>query len=156
MTLLKKVPNMALATVPVGSTEDENVVTKTVGEPTKFDFKPLDHVAILEKNNWADFERIAKVSGSRSYSLRNDMVLVEMAMQRHPNAEDAGVEEAKCDDADQRTTIQQVELRPRRHETLHQRAIRLEVHEQQMSPVSGEERTCHVQPTRRSGGRHLA
>jgi seryl-tRNA synthetase len=48
----------------------------------KFDFKPLDHVQILEKHGWAEFERIAKVSGSRSYSLRNEMVLVEMAMHK--------------------------------------------------------------------------
>ena len=35
-TLLKKVPNMAASDVPIGLTEDENVVAKTIGEPRKF------------------------------------------------------------------------------------------------------------------------
>ncbi len=38
--LLKKVPNMALGDVPVGVSEDENVVAKRLGEPTKFNFAP--------------------------------------------------------------------------------------------------------------------
>src|SRR6266446_10196400 len=46
--LLKQVPNMPLDDVPVGETEDENVVSKTVGEPTKFDFTPKNHAEIAE------------------------------------------------------------------------------------------------------------
>src|SRR5688500_153750 len=41
--LLKLVPNMPTDDVPVGTTEDENVVTKTVGQPTTFDFEPKNH-----------------------------------------------------------------------------------------------------------------
>src|SRR5690349_5925349 len=43
LDLLKKVPNMALEGVPVGASEDENVVAKKVGEPTTFDFPPKNH-----------------------------------------------------------------------------------------------------------------
>ncbi len=80
MTLLKKVPNMALATVPVGSTEDENVVTKTVGEPTKFDFKPRNHADIATERGWIDKERAAKVTGSRFAYIEGDLVKLQMAI----------------------------------------------------------------------------
>ena len=46
--LLKKIPNMALKDVPVGASEDENVVAKKVGEPTKFDFEPKNHAELAE------------------------------------------------------------------------------------------------------------
>lgn len=80
--LMYLVPQVPSPKAPHGKDDNDNVEVKKWGVIPKFDFAPLDHVAILEKNNWADFERIAKVSGSRSYSLRNDMVLVEMAMHR--------------------------------------------------------------------------
>lgn len=76
------VPQIPSPKAPVGKDDGDNVEIKKFGEIPKFDFTPLDHVQILEKNNWADFEKIAKVSGSRSYSLRNEMVLVELAMHR--------------------------------------------------------------------------
>jgi seryl-tRNA synthetase len=80
--LLYKVPSIPHPDAPIGKSEEENVEVKTWGERPTFSFKPLDHVEILEKNQWAEFEKIAKVCGSRSYSLRNDMVLLEMAMHR--------------------------------------------------------------------------
>ena len=80
--LLYLVPNLPHPSAPVGKDESENVEVKKWGTPRKFDFKPLDHVELLEKNNWAEFEKIAEVCGSRSYSLRNDMVLLEMALHR--------------------------------------------------------------------------
>jgi seryl-tRNA synthetase len=76
------VPQIPSPKAPVGKDDGDNVEIKKAGTLPKFDFTPLDHVQLLEKHNWADFERIAKVSGSRSYSLRNEMVLVEMAMHR--------------------------------------------------------------------------
>jgi seryl-tRNA synthetase len=80
--LLYLVPQIPSPKAPIGRDDSDNVEVKKFGVMPKFDFTPLDHVQILENNNWADFERIAKVSGSRSYSLRNEMVLVEMAMHR--------------------------------------------------------------------------
>ena len=80
--LLYITPQIPSPKAPIGKDDSDNVEVKKHGVLPKFDFTPLDHVALLEKNNWADFERIAKVSGSRSYSLRNEMVLVEMAMHR--------------------------------------------------------------------------
>ncbi len=80
--LLWLVPNIPATDAPIGASEDDNIEIKSYGIPRKFDFKALDHVEILEKHNWAELERVAKVSGSRSYSLTNDMVLLEMALIR--------------------------------------------------------------------------
>lgn len=80
--LLYLVPQIPSEKAPVGKDDSDNIEIKKFGTLPQFDFTPLDHVQLLEKHNWADFERIAKVSGSRSYSLRNEMVLVEMAMHR--------------------------------------------------------------------------
>jgi seryl-tRNA synthetase len=80
--LMYLVPQIPSPKAPIGKDDGDNVEVKKWGELPKFDFTPLDHVQLLEKNNWADFERIAKVSGSRSYSLKNEMVLVELAMHR--------------------------------------------------------------------------
>ncbi len=80
MELLKKVPNMALADVPVGATEDENVISKTVGEPTKFDFEPKNHSELAIAKGWLDKERAAKVAGSRFAYLKGDLVKLQFAL----------------------------------------------------------------------------
>ncbi|HMH69797.1 MAG TPA: serine--tRNA ligase [Candidatus Saccharimonadales bacterium] len=78
--LLKKIPNMALADVPVGASEDENVVAKTVGEPTVFDFIPKNHAELAELKGWLDKERAAKVTGSRFAYLKGDLVKLQFAL----------------------------------------------------------------------------
>jgi len=80
--LLLLVPNIPADSAPRGASEADNVVVKTVGEPTRFDFAPLDHVALLEKNGWAELARVAKVAGSRSYALKGDAVLLEQSLLR--------------------------------------------------------------------------
>ena len=79
-SLLLLVPNIPSIDAPIGLNENDNLEIKRVGECRSFTFKALDHVQILEKNNWAELERIAKISGSRSYALTNEMVLLEMAL----------------------------------------------------------------------------
>lgn len=61
-SILLQIPNVHDESVPVGKTEDDNVIFKTVGEPVKTD-KP-DHIEIAKKLGILDFERGAKVSGS--------------------------------------------------------------------------------------------
>lgn len=78
--LLKKVPNMAASDVPVGASEDENVVAKTVGEPTVFDFTPQGHAQIAEAKGWLDKERAAKVAGARFAYLKGDLVKLQFAI----------------------------------------------------------------------------
>jgi seryl-tRNA synthetase len=62
-TLYKAIPNMPLDTVPVGATEDENVVTKTVGDKPKLDFTPKSDAELGQERDFIDKERAAKVAG---------------------------------------------------------------------------------------------
>jgi seryl-tRNA synthetase len=80
LTLLKKVPNMPLDDVPVGYSEDDNVVVKTWGEKPHFDFEPKNHWQIGEAKDWIDKDRAAKVAASRFVYLKGDMVLLEFAL----------------------------------------------------------------------------
>lgn len=81
--LLRAVPNMPLADVPIGATEDENVVAKTVGDPTKFDFEPKHHWQIAEPRDLFDKERAAKISGSRFAYLKGDLVRLQFAIMQY-------------------------------------------------------------------------
>jgi len=81
LTLLKKVPNMPADDVPVGASEDENIVAKEVGERTRFDFTPKNHAEIAEAKGWLDKERAAKVAGSRFAYIMGGMVKLELAIE---------------------------------------------------------------------------
>jgi seryl-tRNA synthetase len=75
--LMLKLPGIPYEGAPVGPDESSNIVTRTVGEPPKFDFEPLDHVALIEKNDWGDLSRVTQVSGSRTYCLKGALALLE-------------------------------------------------------------------------------
>ncbi|MFL6732673.1 MAG: serine--tRNA ligase [Sphingomicrobium sp.] len=75
--LLMRVPNIPYEGAPVGPDESFNTVIRTEGEPRNFDFEPLDHVALIEKNDWADLSRVTQVSGSRTYCLKGSLALLE-------------------------------------------------------------------------------
>ena len=75
--LMLKLPGIPYEGAPVGPDESYNVVIRTVGEPPKFDFEPLDHVALIEKNDWGDLSRVTQVSGSRTYCLKGGLALLE-------------------------------------------------------------------------------
>jgi seryl-tRNA synthetase len=79
-TLLKAVPNVALPEVPVGATEDENVVVRTVGEKPVFNFEPKNHAEIAEAKGWLDKERAAKIAGARFVYTKGDLVRLEFAL----------------------------------------------------------------------------
>jgi seryl-tRNA synthetase len=78
--LLKRVPNMPLDYVPVGASEEENVVAKTVGEPTQFDFEPKNHWDLAQARDWIDKERAAKVAGARFAYVKGDLVRLHFAL----------------------------------------------------------------------------
>lgn len=78
--LLKQIPNMASSDVPVGVSEDENVVAKVVGEKPAFDFVPRNHYEIAEQRDWIDKERAAKVAGSRFAYIKGDLVKLQLAI----------------------------------------------------------------------------
>jgi seryl-tRNA synthetase len=78
--LMLLTPTIPWAGAPVGADDSANVVIKTVGTPPEFGFEPLDHVDLLEKRGWADFDRARKVAGERAYALTADAVLLERAV----------------------------------------------------------------------------
>jgi seryl-tRNA synthetase len=63
--ILSITPNLLHESVPIGKDENENVVIKVVGDIPVFDFKPKDHVELSEKLGILDFERAAKITGTR-------------------------------------------------------------------------------------------
>ena len=77
------IPNMAHPDAPVGKEDKDNSEVARVGEPTVFDFPAKDHLEIAEDLDLIDFERGAKVSGSKFYFLKNEAVLLELALTRY-------------------------------------------------------------------------
>jgi len=75
--LMLQLPGIPYEGAPVGPDESSNEVIRTVGEPPKFGFEPLDHVALIEKNDWGDLSRVTQVSGSRTYCLKGRLALLE-------------------------------------------------------------------------------
>jgi seryl-tRNA synthetase len=82
--ILRTIPNMSHPDAPVGADDQSNLeIRRGSHQPPKFDFKPLDHVELGEKLALMDFEGGAKVTGHGFYFLKNDAVLLELALQRY-------------------------------------------------------------------------
>jgi len=79
-SLLLQIPNPPKSDVKVGKDESENEVIKKYKEPPKFTFTPKDHLELGEKLDIIDVERASKVSGARFGYLKNDGVLLELAL----------------------------------------------------------------------------
>jgi len=67
--LLLRVPNIPDPSVPIGQNEDDNIVLRNWGEVPTFAFKPAPHWELGERLGIIDFEKGAKLSGSRFYVL---------------------------------------------------------------------------------------
>ena len=78
--LLLTVPNVPDPSVPVGTSEADNVVVRTWGEAPRFPFTPRQHFEIGERLGMLDFERAAKVSGSRFVFYRGALARLERAL----------------------------------------------------------------------------
>ena len=78
--LLFKIPNLTHKDVVKSLDENDNPVLEIIGEPTKFDFIPKDHVELAEKLDLIDFERGTKVAGAKFYYLKNELALMEFAL----------------------------------------------------------------------------
>jgi seryl-tRNA synthetase len=79
-TLLLYVPNPPHESVPVGSSDDDNVTVRTWGEPAHFDFTPEPHYDLGDTLGIFDFERAAKISGARFALLRGAGPRLQRAM----------------------------------------------------------------------------
>lgn len=75
-----QIPNPAFEDVPEGATEDDNKELRVVGDKTKFDFRPKDHLELAEKLDLIDFKAGAKVAGSQFYYLKNEAAMLELAL----------------------------------------------------------------------------
>lgn len=82
-SLLKQIPNYAHPSAPIGKEDKDSTAIKFVGEVPHFDFKPLDHVQIGEKLDLIDFDTATKVSGPKFYYLKNEAVLLQMALEHY-------------------------------------------------------------------------
>jgi seryl-tRNA synthetase len=83
-TIQAAIPNLTHPEAPVGPGEQANrEVAHGKTAVRTFDFQPLDHVALGEKLQLFDLEGGAKVAGHGFYFLKNEAVLLELALQRY-------------------------------------------------------------------------
>ena len=77
---LSAIPNVPLDDVPVGLSEDDNVVYRTVGEKPSLSFAPKEHYELGEALEIMDFEMAAKLAGSRFVILKGKLARLERAL----------------------------------------------------------------------------
>ncbi|QPB21186.1 serine--tRNA ligase [Rhizobium sp. 007] len=77
---LARIPNVPLDDVPVGKDEHDNVIARTVGEKPRWNHTPKEHFEIGETLGYMDFERAAKLSGSRFTVLTGPLARLERAL----------------------------------------------------------------------------
>jgi len=74
------IPNVYHESTPVGNDEEDNLLVRTWGEPKKFDFEPKAHYELGEDLEILDFERGAKLGGSRFTIYRGAGARLERAL----------------------------------------------------------------------------
>jgi seryl-tRNA synthetase len=116
--LLLAIPNLLHPDSPEGGEENFSELRR-VGDPRRFDFAPLDHLALNEKLDLFDFESGAKVSGQKWYFLKNEAVLLELALARLAldYAKQAGFGLFSTPDAARRSIVDALAFSPRGPET---------------------------------------
>ncbi|MFX0108442.1 MAG: serine--tRNA ligase [Candidatus Hodarchaeota archaeon] len=81
-TIQMSIPNILHESVPYGESEDDNEVVREWGGKPKFGFEIQSHVDLLDSLDVGDIPRAAKIAGSRFYYLKNELVLLDIAMQQ--------------------------------------------------------------------------
>lgn len=77
--IMLQIPNMTHPSSPIGGEEDYTVVGE-YGEKPDFNFTPKDHEELMTNLDLIDFERGAKVTGSKFYFVKNDLVRLNQAL----------------------------------------------------------------------------
>jgi len=77
--LIYSVPNILDESVPIGDSEEDNIVIRSYDDQIKSSSK-IDHVDLANSLQLIDLERAAKISGSRFYFLRNELVRMNQAL----------------------------------------------------------------------------
>jgi seryl-tRNA synthetase len=84
LALQRAIPNLTHPAAPVGRDDGSNTLVKYgKHEPKKFDFKALDHVQLAENLNLIDFKAGARTTGEGFYFLKNEAVLLDLALQHY-------------------------------------------------------------------------
>ncbi|PIR06409.1 MAG: serine--tRNA ligase [Candidatus Komeilibacteria bacterium CG11_big_fil_rev_8_21_14_0_20_36_20] len=78
--LLAQLPNLNSTTTPIGSSEKDNQVEKTVGQKPQFDFQPLPHEELAQKLDLIDIDKGSEISGARFWYLKNQLVELQWAL----------------------------------------------------------------------------
>ncbi|HET6808139.1 MAG TPA: serine--tRNA ligase [Nitrososphaera sp.] len=78
--LMMTLPNLLNETVPVGKDEQNNVIVSQKGNIIRPNFSPKDHIELATTLDLVDLNRAAKVSGSRFYFLKNELVKLNQAL----------------------------------------------------------------------------
>jgi seryl-tRNA synthetase len=82
--LQSQIPNMTHPAAPIGEDDKSNLeIRRGQHEPAKLDFDILDHVELGDKHDMIDFEAGARIAGHGFYFLKNDGVLLELALQQY-------------------------------------------------------------------------
>ncbi len=81
--VLRTIPNLSHPEAPIGGEAASKELRRGKTPLPQFSFKPLDHVQLGEKLRLFDFEAGAKVAGHGFYFLKNEAVLLELALQRY-------------------------------------------------------------------------
>ena len=77
---LMRLPNLLHESVPVGKDENDNAQARTWGTIPKFKFPVKNHIDLSLNLGIIDIERAGKVSGSRFFYLKHELVLLDMAL----------------------------------------------------------------------------
>jgi seryl-tRNA synthetase len=80
--LILDIPNILSKEVPAGKTAEDNKVLRTNGKAPKFKFQPKDHLELLSNLNLIDSERANKVSGAGFFYIKEELALLDYALQR--------------------------------------------------------------------------
>jgi seryl-tRNA synthetase len=80
--LMLQMPNVPALDVPEGLTDADNVEVRRWGEPPVFGFTPRDHVELGEALDLIDIKRAVRIAGTRTYYLKHEAVLLELAVLR--------------------------------------------------------------------------
>ena len=78
--LLLGVPNIPHESVPQGNTEDDNLIVFSWGDKPEFDFEIQDHIDLGRNLNGLDFEKAARLSGTRFVSMSGPLATLHRAL----------------------------------------------------------------------------
>lgn len=79
----QKIPNMAHPQAPLGKEEKDNLEVRRWGAVPTFNFSPRDHVEIGQELDLIDFDTATRVSGTKFYYLKNQAVMLDLALARY-------------------------------------------------------------------------